>query len=304
MIYKIFFLTFLIFKTWALPWNSELHHLEPLMNQVNDIDKEGFQSTCEDPIKNPNQYISDLPKNEPWRKFYKLPTLLTDKFYKINDVCEEAKKQNQQEGKSKKYALVANKTHLCDAGHRACLSALKSISDPCNTFVQENFQVFHIRTFIGQHKVNGYQEMMNEYGQMGPSMLVINLETCRLEPTINAEKELKKGQNEKKLAKENYYYTPPSLEGAKDSKGVYKFKSDNDSIRFEAMRDSLFTTMPQLKNLDKGKNDCFENGKRTLPGISDTELVKYGDIEIKGAPAIRKLMDEQYIKATGIHPYK
>jgi hypothetical protein len=301
-----YFLFLLIFPTsyaLALPWSTEMHHIEPLMSEAQEAVHDTGDPTCQASEISPFRYISPLPKEEPWRKYYKVPTLLTEKLYKMKDVCEEAKRQNEQQGVKKKYALIAHKTHLCDGGHRACLSTFKSISDPCNNFVQDNFQVFHTRTFVGQYRTSGSKQIMEEYGSMGPSLLVIDLETCNLVPTEAAGKAMKEGMSQQVAARDSYFHTPPALENAKDDQGVHKFKSDNDQVRFTAMREAIVTNMPTLKPLTEGKNDCYENGQRTLPGIKDLEMVKYGEIEVKGAHAIRKLMDEQYIEQTGINPY-
>lgn len=295
---------FVSFNLYALPWSSDMHHIEPLLNEAQEAVNETSNVNCQATEVSPLRYISNQPRTEEWRSYYKVPKLLNEKLYKVKDVCEEAKRMNASQGVTKKYALIAHKTHLCDIGHRACLSTFKSVSDPCNTFVQENFQVFHSRTFIGQHRPKANQEIMDEYGNMGPSLLVINLETCEMMPTENGKKALATGMTAKVAVKDNYFYTPPSLDGAKDEKGVYKFKSDNDQVRFSAMREALTTNIPELKTLaENKKNDCFENNQRTLPGISDLETVKYGEIEVKGAIAIRKLLDEQYIDETGINPY-
>jgi hypothetical protein len=290
--------------TLALPWFSDMHHIEPLFNESQDAVKETNNINCQATEVSPLRYISPAPRTEAWRSYYKVPKLLHENLYKVKDVCEEAKRMNASQAVTKKYALIAHKTHLCDVGHRACLSTFKSVSDPCNNFVQDNFQVFHTRTFIGQHRPKANQAIMDEYGNMGPSLLVINLENCELMPTENGKKALKSGMAPKVAVKDNYYYTPPSMDGAKDDKDVYKFKSDDDQVRFSAMREALTTNIPELKLLaENKKNDCFENNQRTLAGISDTEVVKYGEIEVKGAIAIRKLLDEQYIDQTGINPY-
>lgn len=300
---KFIILFWLISSTvWALPWETNMHHIAPLMEESAEALSAAPQVSCQEDIS-PTRYISDKPKTEAWRAYYKIPSLLTAEMYKVKDVCEEAKKMNLAQGVTKKYALIANKTHLCDGGARACLSTLKSVSDPCNTFVQDNFQVFHTRTFIGQYRQNKYREIMDEYGNMGPSLLVINLETCKLVPTENGKEALKKGMAEKNAVRDSYYYTPPSQADAKDAAGVHKFKSDNDSVRFKAMRESLFKNIPELQSLDTGKNDCYVDGKRTLPGIADLEIVQYGDLQVKGTMAIKKLMDEQFIEKTNINPY-
>jgi hypothetical protein len=289
---------------WPLPWSTDMHHIEPLMNEsMEALNREnGSPPICNDATS--LKYISPLPKKEPWRSYYKMPKLLTDNFYKVKDVCMEAKKMNAAQGVSKKYALVGHKTHLCDFGHHACLSMLKSLSDPCNHFVQDNFQVFHSRIFIGQHRPAGYREMMNEYGKLGPSLVVIDLESCTIMPTVKGKAALKEGMNTKAMVRDNFNYTPPSLEAAKDAKGVHKFKSESEQIRFGAIRESLTTNVPELKKLEQGRKDCYVNGKRSLPGISDIESVQYGEVKIKGAAAMRKLMDEQYIDVTGTNPYE
>jgi hypothetical protein len=289
---------------WALPWSTGMHHIEPLMEEAKTTLEDGPDLTCSDPKVPTFKYISDRPKTEAWRKYYKVPKLLTAEMYKVKDVCEEAKKMNAKQGVSKKYAMVANKTHLCDGMSRSCLSTFKSISDPCNSFVQDNFQVFHTRTFIGQHRPAAYKEMLNEYGNMGPSLLVINLETCELVPTEAGKKAIAGGMKPQDAVKDSYFYTPPSLDSAKDDKGIHKFKSEDDRVRFSAMREALITNIPELKKLEKPKVDCFVDGKRTLPGISDSEEVQYGDIKLKGFMGLRKLMDEQYIDETGINPYQ
>ena len=288
---------------WSLPWSSQMHHVEPVMNEAEKALEE-TGATCEEEVQvSPMTYISDRPKTEKWRQYYKIPKLITDQMYKVKDVCEEAKRMNAAQGVTKKYALVANKTHFCDVGARACISTFKSISDPCNSFVQDNFQVFHTRTFIGSHRPAGNKLILDEYGNMGPSLLVINLETCTLMPTTAAKKAIKGGMDVKTAAKDSYFYTPPSLDGKKDAKDEYQFKSDDDSVRFKAMKEALTTNIPELKALT-GKNDCYVDGKRTLPGIGDLEEVSYGDIKIKGVFGMRKLMDEQYIQLTGKNPYK
>lgn len=300
----LLFLIFMSSHAWSLPWSTGMHHIEPLMQESTEaLEEAGDAALCADPIVPPVKYISDKPKTEVWRSYYKVPKLLTADLYKVKDVCAEAKKMNTSQGVTKKYALVANKTHLCDGMSRACLSTFKSVSDPCNSFVQDNFQVFHSRTFIGQHKPTAYKEIMNEYGNMGPSLLVINLETCELMPTQAGKKAVKSGMTVQNAVRDSYYYTPPSLDSAKDEKGVLNFKSDDDRIRFDAMKSALLTNIPELKPLDVGKTNCFEGEKRTLPSISDTEEVQYGEIKVKGFMGIRKLMDEQYIEKTGINPY-
>jgi hypothetical protein len=296
---------FITFKAYSLPWSTDMHHIEPLLNESQQAVHQTDNINCQATEVSPIRYISSHPRTEPWRKYYKVPKLLNENLYKVKDVCAEAKRMNAQQGVVKKYALIAHKTHLCDAGHRACLSAFKSVSDPCNNFVQDNFQVFHTRTFIGQHRPKAYQAIMDEYGYMGPAMLVIDLESCQLMPTIDGKKALKEGKTPPVAVKEGYYYVPPSLDGAKDDMGVHKFKSENDQVRFSAMREALTSRIPELKPLEVDKkNDCYENNQRTLPGISDLEMVKYGELEMKGAMAIRKLLDEQYIDETGINPYE
>lgn len=288
----------------ALDWASQMHHIAPLMNESEEAITDSKDISCKTEEVKPYQYISPLPKTEPWRAYYKVPKLLTKDLYKVNDVCLEAKRMNAAQGVTKKYALIAQKTHLCDGGHRACLSTFKSVSDPCNNFVQDNFQVFHTRTFIGQYRQPGYEKILEEYGSMGPSLLVIDLETCSLMKTPAASKAIAEGMKPADAVKDSYFYTPPSMDGEKDEAGQYKFKSENDQVRFTAMREALVKNHPSLAPLAEGKkNDCYEEGKRTLPGIGDLETVKYGELEMKGAQAIRKLMDEQYIEQTGINPY-
>jgi hypothetical protein len=302
---KILLFTILMSSpAWSLTWSTGMHHIGPLMQESDEALKQIDEGPiCSDPTVTPVKYISDKPRTEAWRSYYKVPKLLTDDLYKVKDVCAEAKKMNASQGVTKKYALVANKTHLCDGMSRACLSTFKSISDPCNSFVQDNFQVFHTRTFIGQHKPAANKEIMNEYGNMGPSLLVINLETCELVPTEAGKKAVKGGMDPKVAVRDGYFYTPPSLDSAKDSKGVLNFKSDDDRVRFDAMKTALITNIPQLKTLDSGKTSCFEGEKRSLPGIGDMQEVQYGEIKVKGFMAMRKLMDEQYIDKTGIYPY-
>jgi hypothetical protein len=104
--------------------------------------------------------------------------------------------------------------------------------------------------------------------------------------------------------RDGYYYTPPALDSAVDAQGVLKFKSLDDRVRFDAMKNALITNIPELKKLDQGKTDCFEGDKRTLPGMTDSEEIPYGDIKVKGYMGLRKLMDEQFIEKTGIYPYK
>ncbi len=301
---KVFLLLMIYsFQAWSLPWSTGMHHIEPLLQESTEAAK-SVEVTCNDPSIPPFKYISDKPKTEAWRSYYKVPALLTADFYKVKDVCEEAKKMNAAQGVSKKYAMVANKTHLCDGMSKACLSTFKSVADPCNSFVQDNFQVFHSRTFIGQYKQEGYKEIMNEYGNMGPSLLVIDLETCQLMPTETGKKAVKDGMSVASAVRDGYYYTPPSLDSAVDAQGVLKFKSLDDRVRFEAMKNALITNIPELKKLDQGKTDCFEGDKRTLPGMTDSEEIPYGDIKVKGYMGLRKLMDEQFIEKTGIYPYK
>jgi hypothetical protein len=285
-------------QAFALDWESQMHHLEPIIT-----DQESVNECAADDIS-PIKYISPEPKTEAWRSYYKMPKLLTADLYKVKDVCEEAKNMNKAQGVDREYAIVANKSHFCDLGHRGCISALKSISDPCNNFIQDNFQVFHARTYVGSFRPSGSKEISETYGQMGPSLLVIRLKDCQLMPTTKGEAEIKKGMSPQKAAAENYYYTPPALDDAKDSKGEYAFKSEDESVRFKAMKDSLIKNIPELAKLDGKKMDCFENGKRTLPGINDLEEIPYGKLNVKGIVGIRKLMDEQLIQVTGKNPYK
>jgi len=295
-------LIFISSNVGAFSWSSGMHHIEPLYQESEVAIQESGSVICSDPVP-PFKYISDKPKTEVWRSYFKVPKLLTADLYKVKDVCEEAKKMNHQQGVNKKYALVANKSHQCDTGAGACLSMFKSISDPCNSFVQDNFQIFHARTTISRHITSGSKEIMREYGEQGPSLLVINLETCQLMPTIEGEKAIARGVSATNAAKDGYFFTPPSLESSKDEKGVYKYKSENDHVRFDAMRDALTTNIPELKAIE-GKTDCFIDGKRTLPGMGDKDDIQYGDIATKGLLGIRKLLDEQYIEKTGINPYK
>jgi hypothetical protein len=281
----------------ALEWQSEMHHLKPIIT-----DQESANECLADDIQ-PLKYISSEPKTEAWRSYYKIPRLLTSDLYKIEDVCNEAKIMNKAQGVNREYAIVANKNHFCDFGHRGCISTLKSLSDPCNNFIQDNFQVFHARTYIGSFRPSGSKEIAETYGQLGPSLLVIRLKDCQLIPTIKGEAEIKKGMSPQKAVAEDYFFTPPSLEGVKDSKGEYAFKSADESVRFKAMKDSLIKNIPELAKLDSKKMDCFENGKRTLPGIKDLEEIPYGKINVKGIAGIRKLMDEQLIEVTGKNPY-
>ncbi len=288
----------------AFDWSTGFHHVAPLMSELLPMSSVDDGLSCEEKAKSSLlTYISERPRNEKWRSYYKVPQLLDENLYQVKDVCEEAKKKNKNEGSEKKYALIAHKTHLCDTNHMACLSTFKSIADPCNYFIHDNFQVFHTRTIIGSHKPKSSKLIMDEYGDMGPSILVIDLSTCSLMPTVNAQKAIAGGMNPQKAVSESYYYTPPSLDNSKDQLGVQKFKSSDERLRFEAMKESLTKNIPALKENIKPRMDCFENGVRTLPGISDTDIVEYGEMEIKGDIAMRKLLDEQYIDQTGINPY-
>ena len=282
----------------AMKWESNLHHIEPLLKGGEEAKE------CASEDLSPLKYISQEPKTEAWRSYYKMPKLLTADLYKPTEVCEEAKRMNAAQGVNREYAIIAHKSHFCDTGARGCISTLKSVSDPCNNFIQDNFQVFHTRTYVGSYRPSGSKEISDTYGQMGPSLLVIRLKDCKLVPTVKGSEAVSKGMSPEQAAAENYYFTPPSLDEAKDSKGETAFKSEDDRIRFMAMKESLIENIPELSKFKSGPVDCFENGKRSLPGIEDMKDVPYGKINIKGIVGIRKLMDEQLIETTGKTPYK
>jgi hypothetical protein len=235
-----------------------------------------------------------------------MPKLLgQDNLVTPQQICEDARKENEKLGQNKKYALIAHKTHLCDAGGKACLSTLKSVSDPCNYFIQDNFQVYHTRTFIGPFKTKNYDQLLNLYGHMGPSLLVIDLSTCNFVPTVNAQKYMQ--EQKKTLAQatsDGASYTGPHPENARDEKDQPKFKSGREEVRFEAMRESLLTNMPQLQTeMSTKRIHCIDNGTRSLPGLSDDQEITYGSMTTKGIIGVRKLMDEQYVEQFGFDPF-
>ena len=284
------------------------YHAEPLMSeglsaitQINQT-KVSPELTCDEgPPGGILNYISKEPKTEKWRSYYKLPKLLNENLYQIKDVCAEAKRMNAAQGVDRKYALVAHKGHLCDTNHRACLSMMKSVSDPCNYFVKDNFQVFHSRTFFKNKSILAGEKVRETYGKVEPAMVVIRLSDCKLVPTAAATKAMKAGMSQEKAVLEDHFRVPPS--DGNDSTGSPKFRSADEAVRFEAMKNELVTKLPELASLNTARTHCISQGKRSLPGILDSDKVDYGQFkDISAIAAMRKLLDEQMVE-TGYNPF-
>ncbi|MBN23338.1 MAG: hypothetical protein CL678_18780 [Bdellovibrionaceae bacterium] len=110
------------------------------------------------------------------------PTLLDEKLYTPEQVCEDAHLQNSTVA----FALVLLKTHLCDFGTGVCATSLLSIADPDNQWIQKNFQTYHSRFFIytlegntvWQHKSIKMANLIEEAwgkGDVNPEVAVVDL---------------------------------------------------------------------------------------------------------------------------------
>jgi len=113
----------------------------------------------------------------------KLPVLLAAtpqyEFYKQEDVC----KYTREKAPDKKLALVVVKTHLCDGYTQVCLKSLANVSDKANTFIHDNFQVFHTRfSCQGDTCTIGETAIRNEWNKVGvdPKLIVIEPQSCKV----------------------------------------------------------------------------------------------------------------------------
>lgn len=70
-----------------------------------------------------------------------LPKLLTNDFYRPEDVCKDASE------KKRPFALVAMKSHACDCTINCnfCLEETRNITDRANTLLFDHFAAYHIR---------------------------------------------------------------------------------------------------------------------------------------------------------------
>jgi hypothetical protein len=111
--------------------------------------------------------------------------LLSPTFYKLGDVCADAKKTDP----SKKAAVVLIKTHLCDVGTGVCIDSLRTFDDPANVFIRDNFVSYHTR-FIGydldpksgvsSEHFAGEDVIRSEWKKpdSNPEAAIIDLSTC------------------------------------------------------------------------------------------------------------------------------
>ncbi|TVQ81417.1 MAG: hypothetical protein EA369_00095 [Bradymonadales bacterium] len=67
--------------------------------------------------------------------------LLTANFYTREQVLEDSKTRFPQ----KRFALIVIKSHTCDRTSGHCLQATQSLLDPYNSFVRDNFVLYHAR---------------------------------------------------------------------------------------------------------------------------------------------------------------
>jgi hypothetical protein len=98
-----------------------------------------------------------------------MPKLLTAEFFKLKEICEDSKKNHQE----KKIAFLMFKTHMCDRGSKACLYNTRTMVDPCNKFLQDNFSIYHTRMFryktlkSPSEEMPKQQEMFDEWEKYG-----------------------------------------------------------------------------------------------------------------------------------------
>ncbi|MDA8792408.1 hypothetical protein N9N67_04135 [Bacteriovoracaceae bacterium] len=127
-----------------------------------------------------------------------MPTLLDDSFYKIQDVCMDARNKSKEQSveschEGKKAALVLLKTHYCDVNVNVCIDALTALSDPANNFVHQNFITYHSQ--FSNYKYNAEQGIIwahyyddtqkrvgKEWGKedSNPELLVLRLSDCKV----------------------------------------------------------------------------------------------------------------------------
>ena len=120
------------------------------------------------------------------------PRLLSEQFYKKSDVCADARIKASREKPAKKFALVLAKTHLCDVGTNVCVDSLRTLLDPANVFVRENFVTYHTRflkyDFEHEKQVlktshfKGEAAIRAEWQKpdSDPEVMVVDLATCRV----------------------------------------------------------------------------------------------------------------------------
>ncbi|MGZ3707336.1 MAG: hypothetical protein ACXWPM_00540 [Bdellovibrionota bacterium] len=110
-----------------------------------------------------------------------LPPLLNAEFHTRQQLCEDARRNHPD----KKLILLALKNHLCDFEHRACLHVTRTLADPCNHFVRDNFAVYQTRLYRCDEgkpceTQPGTDEIADEWGMSGPDLIVVEPVSCRI----------------------------------------------------------------------------------------------------------------------------
>jgi hypothetical protein len=135
--------------------------IEDYLHEFSKINKIQNNNLCN------NQESSDEEKII--AKKIELPKLLTADFFKLQQICEDSKKNHPE----KKIAFLMFKTHMCDRASKACLYNTRTMVDPCNKFLQENFSMYHTRMFRYKtlnspwSEMPKQQEMFDEWEKYG-----------------------------------------------------------------------------------------------------------------------------------------
>jgi len=296
-----FFLTFVFLRSVAVSADLTVAepHLIPALDEVmrlNQVETQPYAQArpngCPTDGAPPDSRPAFVHEEPDWRKSAKLPTLLTDQMYTYEQVCQEARKQNEELVKDKKpprkFALVLGKMHVCDYGSGACIHAARTFFDPCNKFIADNFIPFHARTlFDGGQRPDASREMLKLYeNPSGPRFVAIDLETC---------KPLNSSYQENDVT-----YDEVGIPANSDRRvdGVSVWKMEDRTTRFDEMRARLQEYLAQTP----GARAKIAPEEWTKPiGCPPEEKVPVVEWPWF-IPYLRILMNEQYEQVTGKIP--
>jgi hypothetical protein len=235
--------------------------------------------------ENPAPPSSEYRGEANWKNGVRLPKLLSEKMYTPEQICADAKATIAAKGEKKKFALVLYTTHFCDGSHRHCMGETRTVSDPCNKFLQNNFELYQVQTWIYAKPVPKGDEMTNLYSGpdgAGPAYAVIDLESCK----ITGKPFLPSSEYDAKSGYRSW------LDGS-PQKRFQMLKSD--LLKLESVRQKLDPAQRALEGRDL---DCSAEERKRYP-VLGTEAIDVGGQKELKIDLLRSLLNEQYEEVHG-----
>ena len=293
--------------SYADPVDAHLQGLLTLMQPFLDPSHGRKPASFDQDVAPPISDENGSPKPDDWKRGIQLPKLLTEGLDTPQAICEDARRENLKAGTNKKFALIAYKSHFCDGAARNCLFTTRTISDPCNKFLRNNFQLYHARTYFHGNATPGTATLQKYFGGAGPVLIVLDLESCEL---VRKNPDLPLGSLEDDDPKtSNILILPNNLgnlmqsnrPGESDGDALKRVVSEFGSAadRFSAWKAQLLSLPGVREKISKsqqalsGKDlDCTPEERKEIPELGNGSK-RVGDRAVFEIDRLRGVMDAQ-----------